>query len=122
MNCEFGDPDCDPGYDQDYLNFERTPDIDASSSSTNPPEIPETLFQKVYTVCGAVLVGGIILLFLMLLLAIPTAGLIGIAIVSWKIVQFTHYLILIPLIMVGTWFFMTLKFVMSDSHPRISKF
>lgn len=117
MNCENGDYDCDPGYDQDYLNFERTPDIDLSRSSTNPPNIPETLFQKVYTVCGAALVGGIILLLLLFVLAIPTAGLIGIAIVSWKIVQFTHYLILIPLLIVGTWLLIILRFVMSAPHP-----
>ena len=126
MGYECGDSDCDPNYDADaFFSFDKTPDHDSPSGcqlSDPLPKIEESLVQKIGTVCAAVLVGGIILLCLILLLAIPVAALVGFSLLSWKMIQFTHYLILIPLLIVGTWLLMTLKFVMSDPKPRISKF
>lgn len=125
MSCECGDPDCDPNYDADaFFSFDKTPDRDEPSwSSTDPrPEIRETLIQKIGTVCGAGLVGGCILLCLLIMLAILLTPLIILAIAAWKIVLLTHYLILIPILIVGTWLLIILKFVMSeDPHPRVSR-
>ncbi|MFY9484727.1 MAG: hypothetical protein WAP74_03870 [Patescibacteria group bacterium] len=126
MGYECGDSDCDPNYDADaFFSFDKTSDHDSPSGcqlSDLRPKVEESLFQKIGTLCMAGLVGGIILLCLLLLLAIPVAVLVGLLILSWKMIQFTHYLILIPLLIVGTWLLMILKFVMSDPKPRISKF
>lgn len=126
MYCEYGDPNCDPDYDADaFFSFDKTPDRDLSTdpSSSDPrPEIKESLIQNIGTVCGAVLFAGIVLFLILLLLALPVAILVGFAIVAWKIVLFTHYLFLIPLLIVGTWLFMILKFVMTeDPQPRTIK-
>lgn len=117
MTCENGDCSCD----QDYMNFERTADCDFDRSSGLPPTVvTETLLQKIGTVCGATLVGGCILLCLLILLSIFLTPLILLGIVAWKIVVWTHYLILIPFLVVGFCFLLVLRFVLSDPYPRPS--